>query len=292
MLKKRGKTYIETYEVIKYHTKAKDITLFEDKVTSFLDNNRNIQKRTQLLIYMTFRQIKYNIFKVHGNDSDILKAIQRNKLENVHFLIENSFYNINDSNELMNLFSFCAKCNNKEVYDYLLSLHPHFQFSPIQEKPKDYEPDIFKACKEGKFSSVQWLLEKEHINKNVIKDKYHNDEPIHIAAQNGHLPIVQYLIEKQKVDKDIKGGYWKETSLHYACENGRLPIVEYLISKGANINVKDINGSTPLHYAAYFGATEIVEFLLAKGANKNVLDNKGKTPYDLAANAKIRFILK
>ena len=74
-------------------------------------------------------------------------------------------------------------------------------FLPIIEKPTDYEPDIFKACKEGKLTSVQWLLEKE--NEDKIKKIDSNNTPIHIASQNGHLSIVQYLIEKQNVDKDI-----------------------------------------------------------------------------------------
>ena len=39
-------------------------------------------------------------------------------------------------------------------------------FEQIEEKPKDYEPNIFKACKEGKLTSVQWLIEKENVDKN------------------------------------------------------------------------------------------------------------------------------
>ena len=61
---------------------------------------------------------------------------------------------------------------------------------------------------------------------------------IHCASRNGHLPIVQHLIEKQNIDINIKGKDGK-TPLHYACEYGFFSIVEYLISKNADINVKD-----------------------------------------------------
>ena len=180
--------------------------------------------------------------------------------------------------------------------------------------PKDFEPNIFKACKEGKLTSVQWLIEKERINKNKRNENF--DSPIHIATQYGHLPIVQYLIEKQNVDKDIKGNkektplhyacseghlpvveyliskganieaqdntYYEMTPLHYACKEGYLSIVEYLISKGANIEAKDNNEQTPLHYACYSGYLPIVEYLISKGANIEAKDRFGKTPIHYA----------
>ena len=54
-----------------------------------------------------------------------------------------------------------------------------------------------------------------------------------IACREGHIPIVQYLIEKgAKIEAlDIK----QKTPLHWACEKGYLPIVQSLIEKGANI---------------------------------------------------------
>ena len=111
------------------------------------------------------------------------------------------------------------------------------QYAEIRfDFPKDFEPDIFKACEEGKLTSAKWLIEKENEDKNKKDDD--ENTPIHIVSQNGHLSIVQYFIEKQNVDKDIKGCEEK-TPLHYACEEGHLQIVEYFISKCANIEAKD-----------------------------------------------------
>ena len=39
-------------------------------------------------------------------------------------------------------------------------------FPPISEKPTDYISDIFLACEKGNLPSVQWLIEKESVNKN------------------------------------------------------------------------------------------------------------------------------
>ena len=66
---------------------------------------------------------------------------------------------------------------------------------------------------------------------------------------NCYLPIVQYLIEQQNVDINIKG-FKEKTPLHYACLNGHIPIAEYLISKGANIEAKDEDGNSPYDCAS------------------------------------------
>ena len=205
-------------------------------------------------------------------------------------------------------------------------------FEPISEKPADFESDIFKACRYGKLTSVQWLIEKENVDKNKRLEKYDyyhhlysNDAPIHIASKYGHLPIVQYLIEKQNVDKDIKGHWWK-TPLHCACEYGHLPIAEYLISKGANINAKDESDNyiihyacekgllsvvqhliekrnydinikgykerSPLHYASEYGHLPIVEYLVSRGANINARDEIERTPLHYTAYDGQREIFK
>ena len=41
----------------------------------------------------------------------------------------------------------------------------------------------------------------------------------------------------------------EQTPLHIACEKGHLPIVEYLLEKGADIEAKDKWQNTPLHFS-------------------------------------------
>jgi len=61
--------------------------------------------------------------------------------------------------------------------------------------------------------------------------------PLHYAAQNGHLSVVEYLVN-QKADINAKD-YGKMTPLHYAAQNGHLSVVEYLINQKADINAKN-----------------------------------------------------
>ena len=78
------------------------------------------------------------------------------------------------------------------------------------EKPYNFEPDIFKAAKEGKLKSVQYLIQN-----NADKDQ-----------------------------QDEEG----KTILHYAIKTNNYLLVEYLIEKGANPEIKDKDGKTPADY--------------------------------------------
>ena len=201
------------------------------------------------------------------------------------------------------------KCH-KQIMDYVISKYhlpsdyKPLLYSELKEKPKDfeYEPNIFKACKLGKLTSVQWLIEKENVDKYKrveendrisdihLRTLFIGDTPIHIAIRSGHLPIVQYLIEEQNVDIEIKG-HLDMTPLHMACCSWDPPFVEYLLSKGANIEAKNKDDNTALHIASSYGCYLIVQFLLSKGANKNAINKDGKTPKDVARNADVRNIL-
>ena len=193
----------QTYEIIKKYSKHLTTTntkLFSQEILTTIFNNFNLKSsQNEFFISIYSFIIHYEILNLtnKGYSSNIFKAIQNNDLESVKYLIENCLYSIYDINEEgKSVLSYCFESHNKNIYDYLLSKVRETDFIPIKEKPKDFEPDIFKACKEGKLKSVQWLIEKEKINKNQKDEK--GNTPIHIACTRGHLPIVQYLIEKQK----------------------------------------------------------------------------------------------
>lgn len=59
---------------------------------------------------------------------------------------------------------------------------------------------------------------------------------------------------------------------------GHLKIAQFLVDKGANINLKDVNGLTALHYAVDSNILASVEFILMRISDVNVQDNQGWTP--------------
>ncbi|XP_051481070.1 CARD- and ANK-domain containing inflammasome adapter protein-like [Apus apus] len=104
-----------------------------------------------------------------------------------------------------------------------------------------------------------------------------------------------YLSELEKTlkDNDINAqNSSSETLLHVAAANGHLTIMEYLITKGAKIDVKDKKGRTALHRAAEKGHSDAVKVLLRHGAYLYSLDTESKTPLNLAAQNNHTHVLK
>ena len=99
--------------------------------------------------------------------------------------------------------------------------------------------------------------------------------PLHYVAEGGDLEVVQELIEKYHIPVDIRTGGGKRTSLHLAALQGQLAVVKYLISKRAFLHATDKDGSHPLHYAV-LGVkgqvnTEVVAYLHDKGVNLEIV---------------------
>jgi ankyrin repeat protein len=94
------------------------------------------------------------------------------------------------------------------------------------QKPENIIYDIFKACEEGNFKSVEYLISK---GANVNEKGKYGSTPLHFASQNGHLNVVEYLISKgANVNVNNNNNGW--TPL---CCARRNDIRDYLISKGA-----------------------------------------------------------
>ena len=76
----------------------------------------------------------------------------------------------------------------------------------------------------------------------------HGDYPISLAAEYGHLPIVQYLHQLPNVQLNVsnKDG---QTPLHLATRNHHFFVVRYLVLWGADHLAVNIAGESPLHVA-------------------------------------------
>ena len=105
--------------------------------------------------------------------------------------------------------------------------------------------------------------------------------PLIKAAQNGRLEVIKFLVEKVAVvDQPANDG---GTALDHASLDGHLDVVQFLLSAGANINHLDVKGMSPLYAAAQNGHIEVVKLLVKEGANINQASDLGITPLHQAA---------
>ncbi len=102
------------------------------------------------------------------------------------------------------------------------------------------------------------------------------------AVRSGDLRTVK---EQLASGVDINAGdtEFGVTALSWAALRDDTEIAKLLIAKGADINAKSRDGSTPLHSAAFLGHTEIAELLIQEGAEVNPENYRGETPLDVSA---------
>jgi len=90
-------------------------------------------------------------------------------------------------------------------------------------------------------------------------------------CSNGHLDLVEMLMNKTEVDVNARDNMTNETALIGACEGGHVKIVSYLLEKGADVNAKqhcyNCQGVTSLMKASNQGHAKIVKILLENGAD-------------------------
>ena len=99
---------------------------------------------------------------------------------------------------------------------------------------------------------------------------------LHLAAELGHLAVVQVLIANG-AQIDAHKYRTLGTALHCASWNGHLQVVEVLLNSGADPNQVSFDNRTPLHYAAGNQHADVCELLIRRGVNVDAINAQGYT---------------
>ena len=139
------------------------------------------------------------------------------------------------------------------------------------------------ACIRNHEDIVRLFLDND-IDIDVIDA--HGSSPLHPACYYGSIETVHILLPRFSHSLDNSN----RTAMHIACRNGHLNIVQTILDyakrtgKNVGVNDKDIFGCTPFHESCFFGKCDVVSYLL----NQNVITDmnsqnlKGRTPFFLA----------
>lgn len=148
---------------------------------------------------------------------------------------------------------------------------------------------LHAAIESGNLDIAQFLIDRgAYIN---ALDR-RGDSLLHKAVQSKKLDVVEFIINEGYVaDVDVRN-IFRVTPLHRAAEDGNIDIVQLLISRGANLNARDCNGYSPLHLAVRYQRLDVVEILLEDCADVDVLDAYNWTPLHEAVERRNLDIIK
>ena len=147
--------------------------------------------------------------------------------------------------------------------------------------------EIIEIIRQGNFKQIKKLVESGldvntkfelGLDENTKFESY--DSIVIEAAYANQSEIVRFLIEKGAdiESKSIDGS----TPLSWAITHNDADLVNYLCSKGADVNYSS-DGIKMLTQATYKGSTEMVKTLLENGANPNTGDARYVDPAFLCA---------
>lgn len=207
--------------------------------------------------FVTFNEVSKLSTTIHNqlkqiNYSDevvdlIRERVDTESLNQIVELIEDK--KLANSIALFFLFQ-CEKVIEKVIEKSLVSVFTLAKrFSSVMRRCRSFL--VTPACKAGNLDIIKYLAS--------IGVNLHNNNYIHMAAEHGHIHLIEYFI-----DNGVDIHYRDDKILTYACKSGSIDIVKYLVEKGCDVRA---DKDDPLIVSSDLGYKEIVKYLVEKGAD-------------------------
>lgn len=150
---------------------------------------------------------------------------------------------------------------------------------PVTSTNTDNRTAAHIAAQQGKLDVVKYLLGKDSSLLNAVDSFGYTI--YHLAVINGALNVVTYLLDDLQVDLlQSNENYYKNTPVHFAAESGQLQILRYFIeTKNCDINVLNSRGQPPAFLAARRRQTKIIKYIaevLTNFTGLTAIDNNKK----------------
>lgn len=127
------------------------------------------------------------------------------------------------------------------------------------------------------------VLMEEHPELAMTVD-LSNTTALHTAAAQGHVEVVEYLLEAAGSSLAAIAKSNGKTALHSAARNGHAEVVKAIVAVEPDTATRtDKKGQTPLHMAVKGQSLDVVvELMKGHRSSLNMVDSKGNTALHVA----------
>ena len=139
--------------------------------------------------------------------------------------------------------------------------------SQSKEEALTLEEYYLECSRFGDLSELKEAMKEAKKDFNVNLVDFGGNTALHLASANGFIEVVKYLVNDLHCDINPKNKSLS-TPLSWAAFNGQKAVVEFLLEKGADFDIKNINGKKPSELAYDSGFYEVSEILLSKENEK------------------------
>lgn len=148
---------------------------------------------------------------------------------------------------------------------------------PNLRDPKG-QTGLYLALRGNSPSAVAALLASPQLDVNAANAK--EETAVMMAALRGEVEVIRQLLARGAA---VHQAGW--SAVHYAASGPNPEAVALLLDRGAPLEARSPNGSTPLMMAAGYGPEGAVDLLLKRGADRRLKNDLGLTPADFAEGA-------
>ena len=134
---------------------------------------------------------------------------------------------------------------------------------------------LFDAARKGDVEKLTALLD-QHPNKLYARNQPYEHTMLHLAAQNGHLPAVDFLL-KRGIDPNTREKGDNTYAMHWAAAAGHLDVVKRLADAGGDvIGEGDDHALGMIGWATGWDGCDddthraIADFLISRGARHHI----------------------
>ena len=169
---------------------------------------------------------------------------------------------------------FAARMGHKDFVEQLFIAVTHLDLNSVDI---DGKTALHLAATAGHLSTVR-LLQERGAEANI--QDHSRNLPIHYAARDGHIQVVEMLISDANANFQ---GYSGRTVLNLGAMCGHESIVRLMLDQNAMLELRDVNQSTALMNAVRMNHNAITHLLISKNADVHTVDGDRRTLIHAAA---------